>query len=211
MKKHCIIIVDDHQLFREGIELILSQFDFIDKIIHACDGKEYLDIVSIINPDIVLMDINMPNIDGVEATRISKEKYKNIKIIAISMHTDLEYYSSMTKAGVDGFLTKDTDRLELKTALTKVLNNESFFSQKLLQKVLLGINNTKTKENPFSKRETEVLNYIINGLSTNEISDKMFISSRTVERHKENMQSKADCKNTISLIIFAIKNNIVNL
>lgn len=211
MKKITIIVVDDHQIFREGIELILNQFDFIDTILSASNGKEYIDILNKITPDVVLMDINMPVLSGIEATKISKKNYPDIKIIALSMHTDFEYYSQITNAGVDGFITKDTSKEELKTAILKVLNNENFFSQKLLQKIIGGVNSRGEVVNIFSKRETEVLQLICKGFSTQEISEKLFISNRTVERHKENMLSKSNCTNSICLLIYSIKNKIIDI
>ncbi len=212
MKLLTIIVVDDHKIFREGIELIISQLDFVGKVVLASNGIEYLDIVDKINPDIVIMDINMPKMDGIEATKISKKKYPEIKIIALSMHTNFEYYTSMTNVGVDGFLTKDTDRAELKTAIVNVFNNEGFFSQKLLQQVMDGISKKNTeRSNAFSKREIEVLQLIAKGLSIKDVSENLFISPKVVEQHKEDMLKKTDCHNTICLIIYSIKANIIKV
>jgi DNA-binding NarL/FixJ family response regulator len=213
MENQVVIIVDDHKLFREGIELLLNQFDFISEIHHACNGKSYLELVKKVKPNLVLMDINMPEMNGIEATKNSKEKYPEIKIIALTMHEKFDYYAQMTEAGVDGFITKDTNSNELKLALKTVLQNESYFSQSVLKNVIANFQlNTEPKEKVvFSKREKEILSEMAKGLSNIEISEKLFISHRTVERHKENMFKKTECKNGIHLVIFAIKNGIIEV
>ena len=215
MKKQTVIIVDDHKLFIEGVKLLLNQFDFIQKVHQASNGQEYLEMLETISPNIVLMDINMPIMDGVEATIRTKQLYPDIKIIALSMHDDIDYYTRMTDAGVDGFITKDTNSNELKLAITKVLNNEHYFSQKVLENVILSLNNKNTQKLKevviFSKREIEILTNMVYGYSNQEIADKLFISHRTVERHKENMYKKTMCKNGICLIVYAIKNKLIQL
>ena len=215
MEKYSVIIVDDHKLFREGIELLLNNFDFIGEIYKASDGKEYLKMLETIKPNIVLMDINMPGIDGIEATARTKARFPKIKIIALTMHDSADYYTKMTDAGVDGFVTKNTNSEELKLAIVKVLNNENYFSQKVLENVIRNLNKKKVEYNDytelFSKREKEVLIEMANGLSNAEISEKLFISHRTVERHKSNMFEKSNCKKGINLILFAIKNKIIEI
>ena len=210
-----VFIVDDHELFIEGIKLLLNQFDFIENVHQASNGKEYLRLLDQTIPDIVLMDINMPIMDGVEATIRSKELYPDVKIIALSMHDSIDYYTRMTDAGVDGFVTKDTNANELYLAITKVLKGEDYFSKKILENVIQSFNNTKSDNTQeqvnFSKRELEILLEMAKGLSNIEISEQLFISPRTVERHKENMYKKTYCKNGISLIVYAIKNKLIQL
>jgi len=215
MKKQIVVIVDDHKLFREGIELLLIQFDFVSEIHHACNGNSYLKLLDTIKPNVVLMDINMPEMNGIEATTISKTQYPDIKIIALTMHENFDYYTKMTEAGVNGFITKDTNSKELKLALNTVLQNESYFSQAVLKNVIANFNAKVTDEAAkdliFSKREKEILSEMAHGLSNQEISKKLFISHRTVERHKENMFKKSNCKDGINLVIFGIKNNIIEI
>jgi len=215
MKNITIIIVDDHSLFIEGVKLLLNQFNFI-KIVHqALNGQEYLKLLEKVSPDIVLMDINMPVMDGVETTIRSKKLYPDIKIIALSMHDNIDYYTRMTDAGVDGFVTKDTNANELKLAINKVLNGEGYFSKKVLENVIQSLNKTQSdktlKQVVFSKRELEILLEMARGLSNVEIAEQLFISHRTVERHKENMYKKTLCKNGICLVVYAIKNKLVQL
>ena len=214
MKDISVIIVDDHKLFREGIELVLSTFSFVKSIYTAANGKEYLDMLENVKPNIVLMDINMPIIDGVEATKISKEKYPEIKIIALTMHESVDYYMKMTEIGVDGFITKDTNKLELENALITVGNNKTYFSRIILDKVLNHLHNNKTNNTAiinFSKREEEILAEMFNGYSNQEIADKLFISRKTVERHKENMCNKSNTKSSISLVLLGIKQGILQI
>ncbi len=215
MKNITVFIVDDHELFIEGIKLLLNQFDFIKSVHEASNGQEYLELLKEKIPDVVLMDINMPVMDGVEATIRSKALHPDIKIIALSMHDNIDYYTRMTDAGVDGFVTKDTNANELKLAISKVLNGEDYFSKKILENVIQSLNKTRSatsqEQVAFSKRELEILLEMAKGLSNSEISNQLFISPRTVDRHKENMYKKTLCKNGISLVVYAIKNNLIQL
>jgi len=209
-KKYIIVIVDDHKLFRDGIELLLNQFDFIDTVYQVSDGNEYLKLLSIITPDIVLMDINMPGLDGVKTTKKSKKINPNIKIVALTMHDNANYYNKMINAGADGFITKDTASDELKLALLKIINKECYISQKVLENVIKNLNKSEEdNEIVFSKREEEVLFHLAQGASTQEIAEKLYISTRTVERHKENMYIKTNCKNAVCLIMFAVKQKLI--
>jgi len=213
MKNSIITIVDNHKLFREGVEIILKQFDFVEKVYQASNGKEYLDMLDVVAPDVALMDINMPIIDGVKAT-IESKKRVGTKIIALTMHDNITYYNKMVEAGVDGFITKETDAEELETAIKKVINGEHYFSQEILKSVIENLNfQTKNtvQDISFSDREKEILKQMTKGLSNQEIADELFISSRTVERHKENMYLKTNSKNGVSLIAFAIKQNVIKV
>jgi len=211
MKKQTIIIVDDHKIFREGIKLLLSQFEYVGGTFCAPNGKEYLRLIEKVSPDIVLMDINMPKMNGIEATKRSKEINPNIKIVALSMHDNVEYYTEMTESGIDGFITKDTDSSELNTALNKIISGGHYFSQKILQKVISKYNSLEKANVEFSDREVEILHRIAKGMSNKEISEQLFISHRTVERHKENMYKKTDCHNAIKLVVYSVKNKIISI
>ena len=213
MEKIDILIVDDHKLFREGVELVLKGFDNIGSIVHASDGIEFLELLKNYKPSVVLMDINMPEMDGVQATTKAKKIYPELKIIALSVLCETEYYNQMTNAGVSGFILKNTDSSELLRAINAVTNNQQYFSQELLQKVV----NTKTEQNKtievasLTKRELEIVVLIAKGLSNIEISEKIFISKRTVERHKSNIYTKINCKSSIDIMMFAVKNGLIQV
>ena len=208
-KKTKIIIVDDHRLFRNGLKFILGEIEVVEVIGEASNGKEFLDLIQYIKPDLVLMDISMPEMNGVEACRIAIERYPDIKILVLSMFGEDAYYNTMIDIGVKGFILKDTDNSELKTAIQSILNGNSYFSQELLLKLIRNKNVSPGIK--LSRRESEILGLICKGLSTNQISEILHISHRTVERHRASLLDKTESSNSISLAIYAIKNNLIKV
>jgi DNA-binding NarL/FixJ family response regulator len=204
-----IIIVDDHKLFRNGLKFILNEIEGVEVIGEASNGKEYLELLNYLKPDLIIMDISMPEMNGIEACQKSLEKDRNLKILVLSMFGDDAYYNSMIDLGVKGFILKDTDNNELKTAITSIMSGSSYFSQELLLKLIRNKNVPAGIK--ISRRETEILALICKGFSTNQISEQLHISQRTVERHRASLLSKTDSSNSISMAIFAIKNNMIKL
>ncbi len=213
MNKIKIVLADDHQLFRNGLKILLDAFDDFEIAGEACNGDEVLKIIENSKCHIVLMDIDMPVMDGIEATRRALEINPDIKIIALSMYGEEEYYHRMVEAGAKGFILKDSDINEVKDAITTVHNGGNYFSQELLQHVIQRIRSreTETKHANLSKREKEILLKICEGLSNQEIANTLFISKRTVDKHRANLLGKTQSKNTASLILYAIKNKIIEI
>lgn len=209
MPKIRVVIVDDHKLFRNGLSFILREIEDVEIIGEASNGKEFLTLLQESKPDLVLMDIKMPEMDGIEASKIALQQYPDLNILVLSMFDDEQYYNSMIDIGVRGFILKDADSSELKTAVNKVYEGNSYFSQELLLKIIK--NKTNVTNINLSKRELEVLKYICKGASNYEISDTLNISLRTVERHRANLLEKTGSSNSIKLVLFAIKNNVVNI
>ncbi|MCP4311684.1 MAG: response regulator transcription factor [Bacteroidetes bacterium] len=217
-RKYKIVLVDDHKLFREGLSFVISQFEDLKIVGEASDGKEFLEIIDELEPDLVLMDISMPNMNGIDATSKALEKYPDLKIVALSMFGDEEYYYKMIQAGVRGFLLKESGKDELETAIWEVLKGENYFSQKLLTNIILNLDKPSTgparrpgETIKLTRRELEILNLICTGLSNAEIADKLFLSLRTVEGHKSKLINKTGVKNSISLVMYAIKNKLVEV
>jgi len=217
-KKHKVILVDDHKLFREGLKFVIMQMENMEVVAEASNGKEFLDLLDHHEADLVLMDIAMPELNGIEATKQALEKKPGLRILVLSMFCDEEYYFQMIQAGVMGFVLKEVGKNELEEAINSVLRGESFFSQKLLRDIIMNINNPMNKQKPqteqkvdLTKRELEVLKLICEGLSNSQIADKLFISLRTVEGHKSNLISKTGVKNSISLVMYALKNKLVEV
>jgi DNA-binding NarL/FixJ family response regulator len=213
-----IIIVDDHKLFREGLNYVVSQMDGFEIVGEASSGKDFLEMIDSIDVDIVLMDICMPDIDGIETTAKAVEKRPNIKIVALTMFCDEEYYYKMIQAGVSGYILKESGKEELETAIHAVAAGENYFSQKLLHNIIKNLHNSKTFKVPvnsneikLTSRETEILKLICQGLSNSEISDRISLSPRTVEGHKSNLISKTGVKNSVSLVIYALKNHLIDI
>ncbi|PKP02459.1 MAG: DNA-binding response regulator [Bacteroidetes bacterium HGW-Bacteroidetes-6] len=211
MSKIQVLLVDDHELFSEGMKVL---FDVSPEavIYSSCkNGMEFLDSIEKKMPDVVLMDINMPVMNGIEATRKAVAKYSEIKIIALSMYGEEEYLESMLDAGAKGFLVKNTGIDELERAIKTVYDGKSYFSSDLLSILMNLLRNPKKEEinkeqQKFSERELEILQLICDGMTNQEIGDKLFISPRTVDGHRANIISKAEVKNTAQLVTYAIRN-----
>lgn len=210
-----VALVDDHVLFRNGLKLLLNNEPNIEVTMEASDGSIFLSQLSEDTPpDIVLMDISMPNMDGIEATRLAVERIPNIKIIALSMFGEEDYYYKMISAGVKGFLLKNSEINDVKEAIAQVMAGNSYFSQELLYNVIKNMHQSKEvleETETLSKRELQVLGEICKGLSNQEIADTLFISKRTVDKHRANLLSKTNSKNTANLIMYAIKNKLISI
>lgn len=210
-----IIIVDDHLIFRQGLKSLITSENIATVIGEASNGKEYLELLSHLNPDLVLMDIDMPHMNGMEATQKSLSLMPDLKIITFTMFGDEEYYYKMIDLGVKGFILKSSGISELERAISEVMQGESYFSNELLRKIInnLGRKNTdKPNGNVvFTLREMEVLQQICLGLNNEEIAEKLFISPKTVKSHRSNLLEKTNSKNSSVLILYALKNKIVNL
>lgn len=213
MEKIRIIITDDHQLFRNGLKILLNAFPEFEVTGEASNGEEFLKLIRDNCADIALMDINMPEMDGIEATRKALKICPELDIIALSMYGEEEYYYKMVDAGAKGFVLKDSDISEVKEAILTVKKGGSFFSQELLYHVIQKIKHreNESKSDNLSKREKEILLKICEGLSNQEIAETLFISKRTVDKHRANLLAKTNSKNTASLILFAIRHKLIEI
>ena len=210
MEKIRIHLVDDHSLFREGLKFLLSNCDFVSEIEESENGRTFLGKLEKSIPDLVLMDIQMPEIDGITASRMALEKYPDLKIIALSMFAEEEYYTKMIDVGVKGFLLKNSQFEDVQKAIVEVSEGNNFFSQEILDRIIANMYKKKT-EKPIldlTEREIEVLYNICKGMSNQEIADLLCISKRTVDKHRENLLLKTGAKNTAGLVVYAIKNGI---
>lgn len=212
MSKISVYIVDDHSLFREGMRLLLSNLDYIGNIYEAENGQQFTDGLKTNPVDVALLDIEMPVMNGIEAAKLAREICPGIKIITLSMYSDENYYLSMIEAGACGFLLKNSNFQEVEKAITDVYNDKTYISLEILNNILK--HPTKTNNNlneELSDRETEVLLLICKGLTNAEIADKLNLSKRTVDKHRENLLLKTQSKNTANLVIFAIKSGLLKI
>jgi len=209
-----ILLVDDHTLFRNGLRMLLDTLPGYEVTGEASNGKEFLELILKNEYDIVFLDIEMPEINGIEAAKRALETNPALKIITLSMYGDEEYYDQMIDAGAKGFLLKNTNLQEVKTAIDTVLEGGNYFSQELMQNLLRNYKlpkELKSPESDLSEREVEILLLISEGLSNLEIGERLFISKRTVEKHRANILDKTKCKNTAGLVMYAIKNQLIEL
>ncbi|MCF8348346.1 MAG: response regulator transcription factor [Bacteroidales bacterium] len=209
-----VLIVDDHTLFRNGLKLLLGQYFPNMSVREVGNGSEAVDYCDKIKlPDIILMDINMPVMNGIEATKTILTKHPQAAIIALTMHGDHQYYYQMIEAGAKGFLLKDADPEHLMLAIKQVKTGRHFFSEEILYGVIRNIHQFDNNLfiNDLSRRETEILQLICAGFSNSEIGEKLFISKRTVDNHRAKLLEKTQSKNTAQLVIYAIKSGLIRL
>jgi DNA-binding NarL/FixJ family response regulator len=196
------------------MKLLLTNAGNYNIMAEACNGREFLDLLNKQKPDIVLMDIEMPEMNGIEATFKALEKYPELKIICLSMYGEEEYYYKMIEAGVSGFLLKNSDIGEVKTAINAVFEGGKYFSQELLYNVVKNIKSNQVSHEvmeALSERELEVLKQICIGLSNQEIAENLHISKRTVDKHRANLLDKTNSKNTAHLVMYAIKHKLIDI
>ena len=215
MEKVNIFLVDDHKLFREGLKLLLKNMEEVNEIWEASNGEEFLKRLSERNPDLVLMDIEMPVLNGIDATTQALARYPNLKIIALSMYGDEEYFQRIIDAGACGFLMKNSDFSEVRRAVTNVLQGNNYFTEEILYKL---VNKFKTRQVvpedtvvTLSDREKEVLILICKGLSNQDIADQLFISKRTVDHHRASLMTKTSTNNAASLVVYAVKHKLIEI
>lgn len=207
-----IILVDDHSLFRNGLRGLLDRCAGCRVVGEAGSGEEFLALLDDVEADIVFMDFSMPGLDGAQTTERALARRPELRIITLSMFGEESYYSRMVEAGAKGFLLKDSDIGDVLEAMDAVMAGGSYFSPQLLSS-LTGRMRTRedVPDEPLSSREREILVAVCQGLSNQEIADTLFISKRTVDKHRANILEKTGCKNTASLVVYAIRHGIVEL
>jgi two-component system response regulator NreC len=215
MGKIKVAIVDDHKLVTDCIGLFLESANNIAVSGVGHSGKEAIALVEKNEPDVLLLDISMPEMTGIETTAVLKKNHPNIKVLILSMHTDYDNISDAIDAGADGYVPKDVASEELVEAITTLYGGKNYFHTKVSDEIVRNYSNKKkSTTNPFpelTRRELEVLQLFAEGLNNSEIADKLFLSVRTIESHKNHILQKTNMKNSVELIKFAIKNKIIEL
>ncbi len=219
MKSIKILIADDHEVVRDGLKNILLSMGGIVISGEASNGEEAVKFYNSLKPDIVIMDISMPIMNGIDATRIIKENDPNAKILVLTMHDNQEYLNQIIRSGAKGFVLKNTDKEELLEAVRAVSSGENFFSKDISKLIIDNyIRSAKDseksegyKEVPLTKREIEILKHIAEGKSNQEIANHLYISYNTVDTHRKNIMHKLSIKNTAGLVRYAIEKGLITL
>lgn len=205
-----VVIADDHVIFRKGLVTILNEIPTLKVIGETSNGNELLDLLKTKSVDIVLMDIKMPLMDGIEATRKVRSKYPKTQVIALTMHEEIGYFNKMIDAGAKGFLLKNTNKDQLQHAIHAVFEGDNFFADEFVISVNKPTPSKSINEINLSRREKEVLEYICKGLSNSEIAKTLGLSQRTIDGHRSRLFEKTGAKNAPNLVLFAVKNGLVN-
>ena len=214
-----VLLVDDHILFREGLKGLIEQSPTFKVVGEAGTIKETLAKALELKPDLVLMDIALTGINGIEGTRLLMEKLPGVKVIVVSMHSKMDYIIDALQAGACGYLVKDTTPDKLLGALDTVCRGNYFFDHRALEEIVQFILEQKNKRPPLSerrydrltRREQEVMRLVVQGLSSKEIGPKLFISPKTVENHRTKIMEKLEMDSLVDLVKYAAKLGIINI
>ncbi|SHI98119.1 response regulator transcription factor [Flavobacterium terrae] len=215
-----IILADDEVLFRKGISFLLEREENFEIIFEVSNGKELVSFLreSTIHPDIIMMDLKMPLLNGVEATRIIMEEFPEVKIIALTSYDSKSFIANMINIGAASYLVKNTTPLVMIKTINEVYQKGVYYNDQVLKIIQEGIVSNTTKHNKsmfdedyLTNREKEVLMLICKQLNTHEIADKLFISPRTVEGHRNNLLLKTESKNVAGLVVYAIQNKLIGV
>lgn len=214
VKKTRILLVDDHQLVLDGLRNILDDVAEVHVVADANNGKQAIEILQNLRIQVVLMDIDMPEMGGIEATKLIKRKFPDIKILILSMHNEKGVIQTVIDAGADGYLLKNSSQNELVEGIKSVCQGKKFFTPEVTMTLLktnteMALGNDGEIIQNLTERELEILKLISEGLSNKEIGEKLFISHRTVDTHRTNLMKKLDVHNIAGLIRFALKNKLV--
>jgi DNA-binding NarL/FixJ family response regulator len=219
MSKIRIFLVDDHQLVRDGIKALLVSAEDLTILGEASSGKECFEKIAVEAPDILILDISLPDTNGIEITKRITAEYPHTRVLILSMYTSEDFIFNSVKAGARGYLPKNTSREELLSAIHAIYEGEEFFSDSI-SRIMLKSYVRKAKEDdlatqggpiPLTTREIEILKLFAEGFINKEISDQLDISIRTVETHKNHIMKKLELKSTVELIKYAIRNKIVEI
>ena len=209
-----ILLADDHKMIREGLKQLLEMYDDIKVVGEAGDGFECLNLADKTHPDVILLDINMPVMNGIEVLQEIKKKSISVKILVLTVHNEVEYLLKAVDIGVDGYIMKDAESAELKKAINCIMQGETYIQPSLvpaLNSRLVSRDIDKEKINSLTKRELEVLIEVANGMFNKEIATSLNISERTVKNHISNIFKKIDVSDRTQAAVFAIKNDLIKL
>lgn len=206
-------IVDDHELLRKGLGLLLEEIKNVKVVAEFENGKDFVDSVIKQDYDIVFMDIDMPVMNGIEATREAILMKPELKVIALTRDNSIEIFQNILEAGAMGFLLKNVNKSMIESAIYSVMKGNNYYSGEMMEVLTKNFLNPKKKEEliKFSKREKDILNLICNGKQSSEIGEILFISHRTVDGHRSKIMEKVGVKSTVGLILYAIKNKLVEI
>ena len=211
-----IALVDDHSLLRKGLAQLVQNLGY-DVLFEADDGKEFIQQLDKNNlPDVVLMDLNMPEMDGCETTKWLKRNHQEVNVIALSMYDNENSIIRMLRCGAKGYILKDSEPAELRTAIDDVMSNGFYYSDLVSGKLMHAINKLGDEDDfknliKLSERENDFLKYACTEMTYKEIADKMFVSPRTIDGYRDDLFEKLNVKTRVGLVMYAIKNGIVQL
>lgn len=212
MRNTKILIVDDHMILRAGMKAIIDHVPEFDIVGEANDGEKALEMIDTYAIDVVLMDIQMPGMNGIECTHQIAEQYPNVKVIALTMHDGELYIKEMLRSGVSGYLLKNSPKQDIINAIKTVMSGEKYYGHRITDVIMEGFGTSGISEGSgqrLTEREKDVLKLIVKEKSNKEIAEALFISIRTVDAHKRNLLEKTGARNSVGLVKYAMMHDLV--
>lgn len=209
-----IMITDDHSMIREGLKSLLELDDDIKVIAEAVDGRDCLDKLDVYKPDVLLLDINMPNMNGLEVLKELKARKSKVKVLVLTVHSETEYLMKAVDIGINGYVLKDSESAELKKAIRAIMDGETYIQPSLIPALnakRLERNEDEEKIDSLTRRELEVLKLLAIGMYNKEVAEKLEISERTVKNHVSNIFKKLEVTDRTQAAVFAIRNNLIKV
>ena len=217
MDKIKILLADDHQMFLDGLCALLSQISYVEIVAAVNNGAQLLEKLKTTKGDLVIVDLHMPVIDGLEATKMIRELYPSVKVLGLTMDNEMETIQAMLEAGASGYILKNTGKAELELAILQVMKGENYLSQSISARLAQSLFQKKkavTEETSeldmLTERETEILKMVALENSNVEIAEKLYISPKTVETHRKNLMKKIGVRNSLGIYKFALKHKLIN-
>ncbi|GAA4467287.1 response regulator transcription factor [Nibrella saemangeumensis] len=211
------MLVDDHSIVRDGIRLLLGQIEGLEIIDEANDGEEALEKLKTIKPDLVLMDISLPGMSGIQTTQVISRLHKNSRVLILSMHNNEDYILRSVEAGAFGYILKDSSSDEMVKAIRTIASGEKYFSSPVaniilngyMQQLKKGDRTDRNRRSKLSKKEKEILQYLVDGMSSREIAERLQLSVRTVDNHRANMMRRLQVRNAAELVRMAVEEKLI--
>jgi len=212
-----ILLADDHQMFLDGLSALLSQIDHVEIVAAVNNGAQLLEKLKTTKGDLVIVDLHMPVMDGLEATKMIRELYPSVKVLGLTMDNDLEAIQAMLEAGASGYILKNTGKAELELAILQVMKGENYLSQSISSQLAQSLFQRKksvaeeiSELDMLTERETEILKMVALENSNAEIAEKLYISPKTVETHRKNLMKKIGVRNSLGVYKFALKHKLIH-
>lgn len=213
-----LMLVDDHSIVRDGIRLLLEQADGLEIIDEANDGEEALDKLKTHLPDLVLMDISLPGMSGIQTTQVISRLYKSVRVLMLSMHNNEDYILRSVEAGAYGYILKDSSSDEMIKAIRTIASGEKYYSSPVASIILSGYmqqlkkgdkHSRAERQSKLSNKEKEILQFLVDGMSSREIAEKLQLSVRTVDNHRANMMRRLQVRNAAELVRMAVEDKLI--
>ncbi len=209
-----IVLADDHNITRTGLLSLIEKIDGLKIIGEASDGEEALNMVKTLRPDLLITDISMPKMSGLDVIKIIKSENLDVKILVISMHLNERYITRCIELGASGYVLKDTDNAEIIIAIETIMSGGSYICKRAMPSVMEGIRNPTSQKKEISnlsKREKEILQYLVKGKTNKEIAEELFLSAKTIDSHRTNIMKKMKVHNSAELVWKAVNSRIIPL